>query len=99
MVLRCGFGHELPYALVQSAISNKIGSGAPRFFDALFIEGGPFPEDCGSIEMYLNVGIIHPYRFSELDDGLLDRVTQQTDSHGTVLAGLAESSRLCGGRP
>jgi hypothetical protein len=38
--------------------------------------------------MYLNVGIIHPYRFSELDDGLLDRVTQQTDSHGTVLAGL-----------
>jgi hypothetical protein len=49
--------------------------------------------------MYLNVGIIHPYRFSELDDGLLDRVTQQTDSHGTVLAGLAESIRLRGGRP
>ena len=64
MVLRCGLGHELPYALVQSAIRNKVGSGAPGFLDALFIEGGPFPENCGSIEMYLNVSVTHPYRFA-----------------------------------
>ncbi|WP_156042022.1 hypothetical protein [Bradyrhizobium sp. URHD0069] len=64
VVLKCRLGHELPYALVQSASSNKVGSGAPRFFDALSIEGGPFPENRGSIEIYLNVGVIHLYRFA-----------------------------------
>jgi len=35
MTQRCGFGHELPYALVQSAIRNEVGT---RVADALVFE-------------------------------------------------------------
>jgi hypothetical protein len=27
MMLRCGLGHELPYALVKSAVRNEVGTG------------------------------------------------------------------------
>ena len=38
MMLRCGFGHELPDAFVKSAISDKVGTGAPRVADAFILE-------------------------------------------------------------
>jgi hypothetical protein len=37
-MLRCGLGHELPYAFVKSAISYQVGIGTPRFADALVFE-------------------------------------------------------------
>jgi hypothetical protein len=35
MTQRCGFGHELPYAVVESAIRNEVGT---RVADALILE-------------------------------------------------------------
>ena len=37
MMLRCGLGHEQPYALVN-AIGYQVGIGTPRFADALVFE-------------------------------------------------------------
>jgi hypothetical protein len=50
-----GFGHELPYALVESAIRNEVGT---RVADALVFEGRPFPEDSRSIKVHLNISFL-----------------------------------------
>jgi hypothetical protein len=64
VMLRCGLGHELPYAFVKSAISYQIGTGTPRLADALVFEWMPFSENCGTIKIDLNVSISHPQRFA-----------------------------------
>jgi hypothetical protein len=59
MMLGCGFGHELPYAFVKSAVSYQIWSGAKGGANTFIVEGRPFSENSRSIKIDLNVSLIH----------------------------------------
>src|SRR6476659_8405000 len=56
MTYRCGLRHELPYALVQSAIRNEV---ATRVADAFVFDRGPLPERGASIKVHLSIRCLH----------------------------------------
>ena len=56
--------HKLPNAFIESAVNYQIGTGAEGGANAFVVDGRPFSENCGSIEIDLNAGIIHSYRFA-----------------------------------
>ena len=56
--------HKLSNAFIESAVNYQIGTGAEGGANAFVVDGRPFSENCGSIEIDLNAGIIHSYRFA-----------------------------------
>ena len=66
MVLRCGLRHKFPYAFIESAIHDQIGTRAERSAYAFIFDRWPFSKGCWRSEIDFDFLINHVMRYAFL---------------------------------
>src|SRR5580700_4596867 len=83
MMLRFGLRHELPDALVESAVNDQVRTCAEGGANAFTVDRWPFSESCGSIEINFDLSVGHPWRLAPLSQQLFVGL-RITAARGTV---------------